>query len=95
MAGIAGIVYAFNGAHEVSSICRFPCGDCGEDLGTPQSLTPMTGIGEPEYVERIPIAIPAEATYEDWKRSVLENGGSLGTFASRDPGMHYYFVSMD
>lgn len=82
------LVYGFNKKHRVGSVCTKPCEQCG--LKTMQI---MTGLGDGDVINPIPLFIVREATYEEYVESVRANGG--GYRLSNPNERFYYVVSTD
>lgn len=85
MTSIYPMVFRFGKAHELGSICGIDCEYCND----PKAIL-YNAFGKP--VDTVPMYILAEATEEQWRSSVVANGGrgiapSIAAF--------YYFVSMD
>jgi hypothetical protein len=80
----SGLVFRFQKPHKVGTICGFPCSQCGGD-----DAIALDASGK--RLPRVPFFIAGEATEDDWRKSVIANGG----VGHHEPGRHYYFVTVD
>ncbi len=79
-------IFAFDRPHEIGTVCRFPCPQCGI-----HREMQISGIGY-KKLPPTPLAILAEATADQWRRHVLARGGA----GKIQPGIsYYYFVRAD
>ncbi len=77
------LVWAFDRQHKVGTICGLICEQCGSPIE-------MVGTNG-ETIPNTPLFIFAEATKEDWERSVRGAGGN----PVLDHKRYFYFVHAD
>lgn len=85
------LVLSFEKPHRIGSVCRHPCAQCD-----PSGTAPFLGTWgvNGETLPPQPLLIVAEATKEDWVRSIRSAGGTP-VLAPQQANDRFYFVTTD